>query len=173
MPSTLIAAVWTGVRSAVSSATTAPPMESPTNSTPSGPNASAPADFNSALPGVSVAAALTDSRIGETSAVSAVARHNPSAARTAIRYCILPPQKEENRPQSRRPSYARARRRETSALAGTVWPHLGPCGRNWDRTAVGDALEGVPLFSFFQWKDDAHRQAHGVEITKAVEHVAP
>src|SRR5262245_60806706 len=94
MPSTLIVAVRTGVRSAVSRATTAPPIESPTNSTPSGPNASAPADFSSTLPGVSVAAALTDSRMGQTSAVSAAARHNPSAARTTIRYCIVPPQKK-------------------------------------------------------------------------------
>ena len=39
-----------GVRSSVSIAAIAPPVESPTNSTPSGPNVSAPADLSPALP---------------------------------------------------------------------------------------------------------------------------
>src|ERR1700741_2726796 len=87
-------AVFTGGLALVSRATIAPPMESPTNSTPSGPKVSAPADLRSALPAVSTAAASTGRYTLRVRSAIMVVAPSTIAARTRKRSCIFPPQME-------------------------------------------------------------------------------
>src|SRR5580704_3639514 len=76
----MAAAPFGDVRSPVSIAATDPPSESPTNRTPSGPNASAPADFSWSLPALRLAVILAGA-----SAMAIIASAETAATASAIR----------------------------------------------------------------------------------------